>query len=525
MIKKIFSVFFVTVFFMLPVFCSEMENFSEQENSPSELQNDESNVKSVPDKKRPVKIPQEKIDELNLAFPENIKEHQDTLAYGMEDDIIELLNTLQKNDDVRFVDELYDLFQTTKNPVIREKILDYFGNLKDPCLEDFAVTILNDPYDEKKSTVDCVFRYVQNVKTKEALPAVLALIEKEEESYFNSAIVCLGELGGKDEAVYLAGFLDREDLTLSQKQQVVKVLGKIKAVETFDKLVELAEDEDENSFIRMYSAEAIGAMEKEEAVEVLVKLYEDSDPKLRCYVVKGLAFFPENEEAKKTVVEAVRDSHVSVRLEAVDACKNNGFKEAVPFIIYRLEKDKEDSVKKKSYPALAVLNTKEGNEYLVKQITDKKTSDTVKIRCAQALLEFSDSKTGLSEIIELARETLKDDRRKNLRYALGKEFAKYKNDEFASICAEYIDSKDTATQGTGLDIFARGRYPQVLEKVQKIVMDDAKAGTKKNANAQKAERILGEDDSSVVEAKKIREEKELKKEAEKKGKNEKKDAK
>ena len=76
MIKKIFSVFFVTVFFMVSVFCSEMENFSEQENSPSELQNDESNVKSVPDKKRPVKIPQEKIDELNLAFPENIKEHQ-----------------------------------------------------------------------------------------------------------------------------------------------------------------------------------------------------------------------------------------------------------------------------------------------------------------------------------------------------------------------------------------------------------------------------------------------------------------
>lgn len=68
MIKKIFSVFFVTVFFMLPVFCSEMENFSEQENSPSELQNDESNVKSVPDKKRPVKFLRKKSTNLIWLF-------------------------------------------------------------------------------------------------------------------------------------------------------------------------------------------------------------------------------------------------------------------------------------------------------------------------------------------------------------------------------------------------------------------------------------------------------------------------
>lgn len=480
------------------------QSLSEEENSDvdDEAEDEELSVK-IP-KKRPQKQDAEKIAELDEEFPDTRKENADTLKFGMEDDIIELLNDFVKNEDVRFVDEVYDLFYVTKNIAVREKILEYFTKLKDPCLENFALEILDDPYEQKKSTVDAVFKYIQAVKTKEALPAVLKLVESEDENYFTNALTTLGEIGGSKEAVFLSEYLEREDLSLAQRQQLVKVLGKIKAVETYDKLVEMAQDEDENTFIRMYSAEAIGSMEKKEAVKVLVKLYEDTDPKLRCSVVKGLSNFKENDEAKKTVIEAIRDSHVTVRLEAIEACKKNGYKEAVPYLVYRLEKDKEDSVKKKCYPAIACLNTKEGNEYLVKLITDKKVADTPKSRVATALLEYNNA--GTDEIIALARETLKDDRRKPLRYALGKEFAKYKRNEFSSICKDYLDSKDTATQGTGLDIYSKGRYPDVLPVVRQIILDAAKNPLKKNANAEKAKKILGSSDSTVKEAEKISEE-------------------
>lgn len=479
----------------------ENDNPSE-ENSDADDEAEEVSVK-IP-KKRPQKQNAEKIAELDEEFPDTRKENADTLKFGMEDDIIELLNDFVKNEDVRFVDEVYDLFYVTKNIAVREKILEYFTKLKDPCLENFALEILDDPYEQKKSTVDAVFKYIQAVKTKEALPVVLKLVESEDENYFTDALTTLGEIGGPKEAVFLSEYLEREDLSLAQRQQLVKVLGKIKAVETYDKLVEVAQDEDENTFIRMYSAEAIGSMGKKEAVKVLVKLYEDTDPKLRCSVVKGLSNFKENDEAKKTVIEAIRDSHVTVRLEAIEACKKNDYKEAVPYLVYRLEKDKEDSVKKKCYPAIASLNTKEGNDYLVKLITDKKVADTPKSRVAAALLEYNNA--GTDEIIALARETLKDDRRKPLRYALGKEFAKYKRNEFSSICKDYLDSKDTATQGTGLDIYSKGRYPDVLPVVRQIILESAKNPLKKNANAEKAKKILGSSDSTVKEAEKISEE-------------------
>lgn len=493
-----------------------VQSLSESENSETQTEHDNSSEENsdvddeaedvsvkIP-KKRPQKQDAEKIAELDEEFPDTRKENADTLKFGMEDDIIDLLNDFVKNEDVRFVDEVYDLFYVTKTIAVREKILEYFTKLKDPCLENFALEILDDPYEQKKSTVDTVFKYIQAVKTKEALPAVLKLVESEDENYFTNALTTLGEIGGSKEAVFLSEYLEREDLSLAQRQQLVKVLGKIKAVETYDKLVEMAQDEDENTFIRMYSAEAIGSMEKKEAVKVLVKLYEDTDPKLRCSVIKGLSNFKENDEAKKTVIEAIRDSYVTVRLEAIEACKKNDYKEAVPYLVYRLEKDKEDSVKKKCYPAIACLNTKEGNEYLVKLITDKKVADTPKSRVATALLEYNNA--GTDEIIALAGETLKDDRRKPLRYALGKEFAKYKRNEFSSICKDYLDSKDTATQGTGLDIYSKGRYPDVLPVVRQIILDAAKNPLKKNANAEKAKKILGSSDSTVKEAEKISEE-------------------
>jgi HEAT repeat protein len=71
----------------------------------------------------------------------------------------------------------------------------------------------------------------------------------------------------------------------------MKALGKIKAVETWDKLVETIQDEDENTYVRMYAAEAIGAMEKEESIEILLDLFEEDDPNIRTYAIKGLSYF------------------------------------------------------------------------------------------------------------------------------------------------------------------------------------------------------------------------------------------
>ena len=496
---------------------------NQTEENTEKVVSGEKHVVSIPSAKKPKKGDSEKISELDNEDTEEDKEkRRDTIRFGLESEIGDLIDELVKKEDVRYADDIYDLFQDTKNPSLKEKALSYFATLKDPCLEDFAVFILDDPYDEKQSTVNACFDYVKAVKTKEAVAPVLNLLESENEEYFNQCLDTLGKVGGSDEAVYLTEYLDREDLSVPQKQALVRTLGELQATETYDKLVEIAQDKDENTFMRMYSAEAIGAMGNPDAVPVLLELYEDTDPNMRIYVIKGLSHFPQDADARKVIVQGIRDSYYKVRLEAIGVTKEQGIAAAVPYLIHRAKNDPERVVKDATYPVIAGLNTKEGNDFLVSQITDKKVSDNTKAKVAAALL--AENNAGTKEILALAKEIVDDDMknnpRKSLRYALGKEFAKYKRSEFADICADYLKSKDVATQGTGLDIYNKGKYSSVEADVRRLAEQYDPTAKTKNPNAQKAARILGiseEEATKKAEAKKAEKEAEkAAKEAEKK---------
>lgn len=431
------------------------------------------------------------------------KKCNDILKYGLEGQITELIDELTKNQDNRFVDGIYDLFQETKSVAVKEKILDYFTKLKDSCLASYAVEIINDPYDEKNSIVEKCFKYVSEADIKDANPGLVDLVDKEEDAYFTGALSALGETGGKEEALFLADYLDRDDLNVSQRQSLMRVLGRIKAVETWQKISEIAKDENENTFVRMYAAEAIGAMEKPESEDILVELFESNDPNLRTYVIKGISYF-NDKKSSDLIIQALRDSQYKVRLEAVSAVGKNRIDKAVPFLIFRCkDKDEQKQVKEKCYSVIADLNTSDGNDYLISVLKDKKIGDATKAKVSATLLEYNHA--GTKEVIELAHSALKSDIQKNLRYALGKEFAKYDRSEFADICAEYIASDDVATQGTGLDIWAKGRYSSVKAAVEEIAKDAEEENLteekekpkgyqfgvkKKNANAKKAKRIL-----------------------------------
>lgn len=435
---------------------------------------------SIPEPKRPKEIDIEKAkaaaekDETS----ETESEFKNTIKYGLPSEINELLDDLLKNEDPRFTNEIYDLFQVSKNPQIKEKVLRYFTKLEDPCLEDYAVEILIDPYDTKNEIVKAVFQYVSKVKTVEAIEPVVELIKSENEDYFNDAISTIGEIGSEKEAVFLVEFLDRDDLSDAQRQTLMRTCGKMHAIETWDKIVEILENEDENTFVRSYAAEAIGLMKKEESVPILVEHFASTDPNLRQYVIKGLINFPDIVEAKATLLQGIRDEHWKVRQESIRAVKELKLQEAVPYLTYRVEKESEKVIQNESYSAIAALNSSEGNEFLINQITNKKVSDAKKQKVVEVLLK--EGFAGEKEILELAKEVVEDDRRKSLRYAIGKELAKNPKDSYQEICLMYLNSKDSTTQNLGLDMYKNKKFAAAEPKMQEIAKDKKANSTVKS---------------------------------------------
>ena len=136
--------------------------------SSSTVKASKAGISKVPDSKRPKSIDKEKAakaaekDESEKDF----ENKANTIKYGVPSEISSLIDDLIKNEDPRFTEEIYDVFLVSKNTVIKQKVLNYFKQLEDPCLEDYAVETLNDPYDEKNDLVKACFQYVAAVKTK-----------------------------------------------------------------------------------------------------------------------------------------------------------------------------------------------------------------------------------------------------------------------------------------------------------------------------------------------------------------------
>ena len=434
-------------------------------------------ISKIPSSKRPKAIDKEKAEKAaeKDEGKNAVEDKANTIKYGIPSEISTLIDDLIKNDDPRFTEEIYDVFQITQNNTIKEKILKYFTKLEDPCIEDYAVEILNDPYDVKGDLVKACFQYISAVKTKEAIPAVLSLIESENDSYFNDAIATIGEIGGPSEAMFLVEYLERDDLSDAQRQTLMRNCGKMHAVQTWSKVVEVAEDEDENLYVRMYAAEALGLMEKKESVPVLTELFTENDPNLRQYVIKGLSHFPDVVEAKETVMQGVRDEHWRVRQEAIRTAKENKLTDAMPYLIYRAKNDSEKVIKDEAYAAVAALDTKEGNDFLVGQLEDKKVGDATKKKVVEVLLK--EGHAGEKEILALAEECLNDDKRKDLRHAIGKELAKYENPAYKKICLAYLGSKDSTTISLGLDMYKTNKFSEA-----ETVMRDMYAEKKTNSS-------------------------------------------
>lgn len=441
----------------------------------------------IPNAKRPKAIDKIKAEQAAAKdeSSETDEKNRNTLMFGTSSEVGDLLSELIKNEDPRYTEEIYDLFQETQNSTVRQKVLQYFSKIEDPCIEDYAVELINDPYDEKSDVVMAAFEYLGAVKTKVAIPAVITIIESENESLFNAAVLCLGEIGGPDEAVFLAEYLERDDLTVAQRQTLMRICGKMHAVETYDLLVDILENDDENAFVRMYAAESLGLMKTEGSIKILKRNFDASDPNLRQYIIKGLKNFPESKDACNIIIQGIKDDHWKVRQESIKAAKEMKLNSAVPTLVYRAKNDPEKVIKDECYYAIGELNTTEGNKFLISQVTDDKVGDTFKAKAVEVLLKNGTS--GEKEILELAENMLKDDRRKSLRTAIGKELAKYNRSSFANICGQYLESKDVTTVSLGLDMYKIGKYSSCESKVRSIA-EDKKANA---SNKKRAMKMLG----------------------------------
>ena len=420
------------------------------------------------------------------------EERREKISYGLDSEIEAMIDEIIKDGEFEYGDDFFALFSSTRNQKLKAKIFDYCIAAKDNHLMTYALDILKDPMDEKRSMVNKVFEYVSALEIKEARESVLNLLFEEDGSYVESAAKVIGKIGAAEDSAQLAEMLDSA-VSENTKLYLISALGELNAVQSVSTIVELAKDTSEPTSVRMAAAEALGGIDSPEAVKALITIYEDSDANVRVSVIKALSK-KSDENSRSIIIAAVKDSFYKVRLAALQAVIDQNITDASSVVLYRAKNDAENVVKHKSYETLSAIHSAEGIWYLLNVIEDKKKSETDRAKAAAVLLKYNFD-SSIEPVKSVARETLDDKRLIKLRYAIGKELAKYTNPAIEDICAAYIISDDVATKGTALDMFEKNNFESLRPLVEVMSLDD-----KEGTNKKKAKNVLDRIERNGVSA-------------------------
>lgn len=473
---------------------------AQESNTNNEAPQDNSDKKNIaaPAPRRPSPADSQKLAQAANRDSDNeeFDKGQKTLGFGTSSEICTLVDKITKSEDVRYNDALYDTFTASKSLDVKTAILGYYLSQKDPCLEDWVFQVISEPEDIRDKTVLKCIEYAATNKLNSCSKPLRDLLDSDNEKYFAASLRALGDTGDSNDATYIADFLDREDLTAPQRQALMHALGALHAQETFDKVAEIAEDTSEDTFVRCYALEALGGMQKSDALEILTKNYEIGDPNVRQYCIAGLCTYCKNatdDNALNTIIFAIKDDHWKVRMEAIKAIESlqqglasDKITAALDNLMYRAKNDKEIVIKNKALKVIAQLNNSAGNDFLIGLLTDEKVGDATKIEVSKVLLESG--ATGVSQIIDVTKDALSKDTKKGLRTGLGKLLIKYALPEFSELCELYLQSKDSNCVMLGLTLYKVGKYSSCTPIVESIARG-------KSSNHKYAQKLLGNNDA------------------------------
>jgi len=294
-----------------------------------------------------------------------------TIRYGIEGQVIELLETLKTERNTAYLDELLAVFDGTASPRLRIAVLDYCSGLELRQAEARAAGLVEQRDSHSDALVHAAFSYLARIKSKAALGPTAELLENGEKRFMQAAVKAMGVSGGGKEAELLIQIYEREDGDKALREAIVQALGAMKAAKAFDLLSSIVSSEDSGKAIRMFACEALGELGDERAVEVLIGASVGSDPNVRAKAIEALGTF-KTAKADNAVREGLRDAHVLPRAAAAKAVAMRKDSSAVPALEYKAAYDPERTVREASIRALSEIGGDRALDFLGGLIADTK---------------------------------------------------------------------------------------------------------------------------------------------------------
>ena len=395
-----YSGFFLTILLLqMPLISQESETFSGdtyiEDKTADEVASEEKTAedKATEQKAAEEKSEKEKAEEEAEKIQSLNEQKRDVLKYGIDSEVLDIINDIRSENDDGFDDDLADLLAVNDNPEINRAIFDFFGQRESPAGREKGLQLVQDHLEDYEFSTNLILSaisYLGLIREKEAGPLFYDMLDDNNKSLASAALRGIGKLEDPSRAEEIMtlfteneGDSEFEDL-LASAILVLGDLGYSEAAVTFE---DVLLDEDAPSVHRQYAAISLGKLQTESSFEILREQYlllENSN--LRSYVLKGLTEY-DSPELEGILMSALRDSFWKIRVAASEGLGSRKVKEAVDILSYKVKRDPVRQVRYAAMSALGEISAGEGNSFLLEQFSNEKNPFDIRAKALDILLE------------------------------------------------------------------------------------------------------------------------------------------
>lgn len=409
----------------------------------------------------------------------------DTLRYGIEGQVIELLTTLATEKNDLYIEEIIAVFDRSTSPKLKTAILDFLGRMERRDAEKRCVEIIKKRDTLPDILVASAFQYLLALRSSAALLEAVEIIEADEKNYLEAAIKTVAVSGSEAEAEALHKAYEADGTEQRIKEQIVLALGAMKSAASFDLLASIVTSDEAGKVLRMYACGALGDLGDPRGIAMLVTASVSTDPNVRASAIAALGKF-KTEEARAAVREGLRDGHVLARAAAAKAAGMSRDEEALPYLEYKVSYDPEKSVKEASVKALSEIGGERVEAFLLAYASEAKNNALYRSSALGALVSKGSASVRI-KALELFT-TVQNDKDRAVFTAFARAALAVDSETASPFALVLLGDRDFAMKLGALAWAERNKAGELLDTIRLLADSDPNEAVKKRA-AQAIERL------------------------------------
>jgi HEAT repeat protein len=407
-------------------------------------------------------------------LPEDVA-MRETISYGTDNEILELIKKLRAGNIDYLDDDLIALASKTKNQNIILGIFSFFNERSKEGLEKTALAILSGRDSESPQKINASLDYLGTVKDEDSLPEIIEIISSGDTTYHNAAIKALGkivysEVGGASPEITetLIDYYDKRDPGTDTRLAIVSAIGESGGEDAAPFLLKIINDNEQSTPLRMAALEAAGRLKDKSTLDSIIASASSADPNIRFAAIGALGSF-NGDEVDAAILEGFRDTFFKTRLAAIRSAKARRFKDAIPYLRYRAERDEAAAVREEAVSALGDMHDSESDAALLALLDDGKVADALRSRCAEMLIKNDADRYAEKVITKLDEAKAKN--QTVLYKGLLKALSFAETPKVENLTARLFASKDVTEKFYALDLTANNRFTAFKDEVEKLTTD------------------------------------------------------